>query len=105
MDNSIKADLVVFGKIFTSEENRIVEALAIKDGKYIYVGDSKGVKELIDEGKTKVIDYTDKGLVMPSCGNAHAHYLLGYAMLAVGAHIESEVTPGKFLNEILPAAV
>ena len=55
MGNNIKADLVVLGKIFTSEENRIVEALAIKDGKYIYVGDSKGVKELIDEGKTKVI--------------------------------------------------
>ena len=105
MGNNIKADLVVLGKIFTSEENRIVEALAIKDGKYIYVGDSKGAKELIEEGKTKVIDHTGKGLVMPSCGNAHAHYLLGYAMLAVGAHIEADDTPEKFLNEILPAAV
>ncbi|MBQ7629862.1 MAG: twin-arginine translocation signal domain-containing protein, partial [Selenomonadaceae bacterium] len=26
------ADLVVFGKIFTSENNRIVEAFAVKDG-------------------------------------------------------------------------
>ena len=34
-----KADLVVCGKIFTSEDNKIVEAFAVKDGKYVYVGD------------------------------------------------------------------
>ena len=28
------ADLVVYGKIFTSEGNNIVEAFAVKDGKY-----------------------------------------------------------------------
>ena len=32
------ADLVVYGKIFTSEGNQVVEAFAVKDGKYIYVG-------------------------------------------------------------------
>ncbi len=105
MRNNIKAELVVLGKIFTSEENNLAEALAIKDGKYIYVGDRNGVKELIDDGKTQVIDYTNKGMVMPSCGNAHAHYLMGYAMLSVGALIEADDTPEKFLNEILPAAV
>ena len=31
------ADLVVYGKIFTSEANQIVEAFAVKDGKYIYL--------------------------------------------------------------------
>ncbi len=35
------ADLVVYGKIFTSESNQIVEAFAVKDGKYVYVGDKK----------------------------------------------------------------
>ena len=38
------ADLVVYGKIFTSEDNKIVEAFAVKDGKFVYVGDKAGVK-------------------------------------------------------------
>lgn len=46
------ADLVVYGKIFTSEDNKIVEAFAVKDGKYIYVGDKAGVEAFIDKGKT-----------------------------------------------------
>ena len=59
------ADLVVYGKIFTSESNEIVEAFAVKDGKYVYVGDKKGAEDFIEPGKTEVIDYNGKGLVMP----------------------------------------
>ncbi|MBR0289458.1 MAG: twin-arginine translocation signal domain-containing protein, partial [Selenomonadaceae bacterium] len=69
------ADLVVYGKIFTAENNKIVEAFAVKDGKFVYVGDKAGAEAFIDKGKTEIIDYTGKGLVMPSCGNGHAHYL------------------------------
>ena len=29
------ADLVVYGKIFTAENNQLVEAFAVKDGKYV----------------------------------------------------------------------
>ena len=36
------ADLVVYGKIFTSENGKILEAFAVKDGKYVYAGDRKG---------------------------------------------------------------
>lgn len=37
------ADTVVYGKIYTSNSNQeYVEALAVKDGKYIYVGDEDG---------------------------------------------------------------
>lgn len=81
----IVADLVVYGKIFTAEENRIVEAFAVKDGKYIYVGDKKGAKSFIERGKTEVIDYNGKGLVMPSCGNGHAHYSMGHSIQSVGS--------------------
>jgi hypothetical protein len=49
------ADLVVYGKIFTSEDNQIVEAFAVKDGKYVYVGDKKGTEAFIEEGKTEVV--------------------------------------------------
>ncbi|MBR3989958.1 MAG: hypothetical protein IKI85_05380, partial [Bacteroidales bacterium] len=34
--SSEKADLVVYGKIFTAEDNELVEAFAVKDGKYVY---------------------------------------------------------------------
>ena len=33
------ADLVVFGKVYTVEDGQIVEAFAVRDGKYVYVGD------------------------------------------------------------------
>ncbi|MBO7068698.1 MAG: amidohydrolase family protein [Bacteroidaceae bacterium] len=98
------ADLVVYGKIFTSECNQVVEAFAVKDGKYVYVGDKKGAETLIEPGKTEVIDYTGKGLVMPSCGNGHAHYSIGVALPIVGT-VAIGKTPDKFLTEIVPAAV
>lgn len=43
----IIADLVVYGKIFTSEGNQLVEAFAVKDGKYVYVGDKEGAEAFI----------------------------------------------------------
>ncbi|MBR6711716.1 MAG: amidohydrolase family protein [Selenomonadaceae bacterium] len=104
MKNSV-ADLVVCGKIFTSEGNQIVEAFAVKDGKFIYVGDKAGVEAFIEEGKTEVIDYTSKGLVMPSCGNGHAHYSIGHGIPKVGTAIDREITPENFLAELVPAAV
>ena len=85
-----KADLVVYGKVFTSEGNQIVEAFAVKDGKYVYVGDKAGVRDYIEAGKTEVVDYTGKGLVMPGCGNGHAHYSMGYALQSIGTIVSKE---------------
>lgn len=99
------ADLVVYGKIYTAEGNQIVEAFAVKDGKYIYVGDKAGAEAFVEEGKTEVVDYTGKGLVMPGCGNGHAHYSLGYAIQSVGTIMSMEDDVNKFLTEIVPGAV
>lgn len=99
------ADLVVYGKVFTSEANQIVEAFAVKDGKYIYVGDKAGAEALVEEGKTEVIDYNGKGMVMPGCGNGHAHYFAGYAIQSVGTIMSMEDDVNKFLTEIVPNAV
>ena len=99
------ADLVVYGKIFTSENNQLAEAFAVKDGKYFYVGDRKGAEDFVENGKTEVVDYTGKGLVMPGCGNGHAHYMLGYALQTVGTMVDMDTDPQKFMTEILPAAV
>ena len=99
------ADLIVYGKIFTSENDRIVEAFAVKDGRYVYAGDREGAKAFIEDGKTEILDYTGKGLVMPSCGNGHAHYSMGYALQSVGTIVGGEDDAEKFMKEILPAAV
>ncbi|HAG04529.1 MAG TPA: hypothetical protein DCG28_03720 [Lachnospiraceae bacterium] len=99
------ADLIVYGKIFTSENDRIEEAFAVKDGKYVYVGDRKGAEAFIEDGKTEILDHSGKGLIMPSCGNGHAHYSMGYAMKSVGTILGANDDPDKFLKEILPAAV
>ena len=98
------ADLVVYGKIFTSENNQIAEAFAVKDGKYVYVGDKAGAEAFIEPGKTEIVDYTGKGLVMPSCGNGHAHYSIGVALPIVGT-VAIGKNPEAFMNEIVPAAV
>ena len=99
------SDLVVYGKIFTSENNKIAEAFAVKNGKYVYVGDKKGVESFIEEGKTEILDYTGKGLVMAGCGNGHAHYSMGYGIKSVGTLIDMEDSVEKFLTEIVPSAV
>ncbi len=104
MDKKTIADLVVYGKIFTSDNNQVVEAFAVKDGKYVYVGDKNGAEAFIEAGKTEVLDYTGKGLVMPSCGNGHAHYSIGVALPIVGT-IAIGNTPEQFLDEVVPAAV
>ena len=99
------ADLVVYGKIFTSEDNQLAEAFAVKDGKYIYVGDRKGAEAFVENGKTEIVDYTGKGLVMPGCGNGHAHYSMGYSIKSVGTIVDREDSVEKFLTEIVPNAV
>ena len=98
------ADLVVYGKIFTSDKNQLAEAFAVKDGKVVYVGDKKGAEAFVEAGKTEVVDYTGKGLVMPACGNGHAHYSIGVALPMVGT-VAFGKTPEEFLKEVVPAAV
>ncbi|MBR0095999.1 MAG: amidohydrolase family protein [Synergistaceae bacterium] len=100
-----EADLVVYGKIFTSENAQLVEAFAVKDGKYIYVGDKAGAEAFIEQGKTEIIDYTGKGLVMSGCGNGHAHYLSAFAVQTFGTMIDINDSVEKFLDEIVPNSV
>ena len=79
------ADLVVYGKVYTANANeRYAEAFAVKDGKYIYVGDKNGASAFVKDGVTKVIDRTGKGLVMPGATEGHGHYITAAAMTYKG---------------------
>ena len=103
--NSNAADLVVYGKVFTAEDNQLAEAFAVKDGKYIYVGDKAGAEKFVDQGKTEVIDYNGKGIITPGCGNGHAHYSIGHAVASAGTIMSRDDSVEQFLNEVVPAAV
>ena len=67
------ADLILSGaKIFTSNKQQPwVEAVAIRNGKFIYVGDSAGVSEYRSDG-TQFINLNGR-LVIPGLIDAHAH--------------------------------
>ena len=79
------ADMVVYGTIYTVEDNAPqAEAFAVKDGKYIYVGDAEGAKAYIGEN-TSVIDHRGKGMVTPGFADCHAHYFMSEGMKSMGS--------------------
>jgi hypothetical protein len=77
-NNSQLADLVFKnGFIYTVNSfNSKSEAVAVSDGKFIYVGDNNGVKSFIGD-KTKVIDLK-KRMVLPGFIDAHCHPISSY---------------------------
>lgn len=102
------ADTVVYGTIRTAEEdNPVVEAFAVKDGKYIYVGDKAGAETYIREGVTEVIDHTGKGMVMPGCFDGHAHYMMimSLANMKGGLLFSNEDGKAEILKKVDVAAL
>ncbi|MBQ7585077.1 MAG: amidohydrolase [Desulfovibrionaceae bacterium] len=70
------ADTIIYGNFYTvDEKNPKAEAVAIKDGKFVYVGLAQGVKDYIGQN-TKEHHYT-KGVIMPGFVDGHAHGHLG----------------------------
>lgn len=60
----------IYSIAFDGTETR-AEALAIKDGKFIYVGDETGLTELIGD-RTEIIDCKGNSII-PGLGDAHMH--------------------------------
>ncbi len=73
IDDDNSADSVMTnGKIYTSSsEYPWAEAVAIKDGEFVYVGDNKGVENWI--GKDTLENDLDGNLVLPGMVDGHAH--------------------------------
>jgi len=72
-ENQDGADLVISdARIFTSNDTQPwAEAVAIKDGRFIYVGDSSGASQFRSESTRFVA--LDGQLVIPGIVDAHAH--------------------------------
>lgn len=103
------ADLVVYGKIYTSVKNDkdkviIADAFAVKDGKFVYVGDKDGAAYFIKEGKTQIIDHKDKGIIIPGCYEGHAHYLMANGMNLMGGPILDLNTTVEQLKQAVATA-
>lgn len=70
------ADSVIYGNFYTvDEKNPKAEAVAIKDGKFIYVGTAAGVKKFI--GKNTKQQRYNSGVITPGLVDGHAHGNLG----------------------------
>ena len=77
----MKVDKIIKNaRIFTSDrENMLASALAVKDGKFVYVGDEKGLSEY--EGETE--DLGGK-FIMPGIIDGHVHVTMGAGYDLVG---------------------
>jgi len=77
-NNSQSADLVFTnGFVFTVDSlNTEAEAVAVKDGKIIFVGHNNAAKRFIGE-QTKVIDLKGK-MILPGFIDSHAHPISSY---------------------------
>ena len=74
---------MVYGKIYTANSKQeYVDAFAIKDDKYIYVGSKDEAFKYIKEGTTQVLDYNG-GFVMPGATEGHAHYIRASTLTAL----------------------
>ncbi|MBQ9406709.1 MAG: amidohydrolase [Desulfovibrio sp.] len=74
--NDKLADMVIYGNFYTVDANNPkAEAVAIKNGKFVYVGTAVGVKKYV--GKNTQEQRYDKGVLMPGFVDGHAHGHLG----------------------------
>ncbi len=85
-DSDPPADTVVYGKIYTSVDGQYAEAFAVRDGKYVYVGDEEGAEAYIGKN-TKVIDHRNKGLIMSGATEGHGHYAQEGILEDVGLYV------------------
>ena len=93
------ADTVITGTIYTSEaDQKIVSAIAVKNGVYQYVGDEEGVKAFIGDN-TEVINL-ENGMAMPSFFEAHAHTAKGGLLKLYQVQLYSGKSVDDYANNI-----
>ena len=90
------ADTVVYGTIRTADTaNPVAEAIAVKDGRFVYVGDEAGAAAFVNDGVTEIIDHRGQGMVMPGCTDGHSHYTMKFGMDNMKGGVMFALTNGK----------
>ena len=73
------ADLVVYGRLFTADQERpTAEALAVRGERIVLVGDRTDVQALVGE-ETRVIEAGER-TVVPGFNDAHTHFTVAFGM-------------------------
>lgn len=99
LSNKDNADMVIYGNIYTGIDGETTsEALAIKDGKYIYVGNKDDVKKYIGKN-TEVLDYPE-GLVLSGFTDTHTHVTPSFGVSEYDINI-GEATSLEEYKEII----
>lgn len=98
---SKKADMVVYGNIYT--ENKIkpkTEAVAILDGKFVYVGEKVGVKDYICE-HTQMVHY-DQSIIRPGLGSIAVGQQANLVVLGeeITASTQDQMTESSILRKM-----
>lgn len=94
----MKADFIVKGTIYTGNDNEpLVEMIAVKDGKYCYVGAEEEQVEFQEED-TPVLQLAN-GMVMPGMFEGHAHVSSGIDLFN-GVNLYGLNTPEQYLQAI-----
>lgn len=94
----MKADVIVRGKIYTGNDgNPLAEAIAVRDGIFLYVGASDFIEELQDD-HTKVYELEGE-LVIPGMFEGHAHVCSGVELFR-GVNLYGLTTPDCYIAAI-----
>ncbi len=96
-------DLVVYGKIFTAENNAIADAFVVGGGKFLYVGSVAEAEKYVKDGVT-VLDYRDKGIIIPGCYEGHAHYMMAGGLNVMGGPVFTINTTVEEFKQAIKAA-
>ena len=66
------ADTVIYGNIYTVDAQQPrAQAAAIKDGVFVYVGDTAGAEAYLSQD-TEILNYADS-MILPGLADAHSH--------------------------------
>ncbi len=92
------ADKIIYGNIYTVDKKQPhAEALAISDGKIVYVGDEAGSNEY--KGETTEVFRYNSGIILPGLGESHGHIAPGGTEALFTVHL----SPMSTLQEHLAA--
>ena len=91
---NMKADKIIYGNICTVDKKQSrAEAVAIADGKFVYVGGEEGAKPFIGED-TEELRY-ESGIILPGLGEGHGHVTPG----GTEALFQARLYEGQTLEE------